>query len=151
VFAFHASFLFYVYGDLLHEGAHRGLAGLYLDFFAHEKPLLITVLVLAPLVLYDILKFSHRIAGPLYRCRRLMRDMAAGKAVPEFRAREHDFLDDVFVDFNTLIQAWNARISSGQEVQNETEQNAPQTTPAGAAESQRRQPARESLAAPKEC
>jgi hypothetical protein len=138
VFAFHASFLFYVYGNLLSEGAHRGPGGLYLDFFANEKPLLTTVVVLAPLVLYDILKFSHRIAGPLYRCRRVMRDMAAGKAVPEFRAREHDFLDDLFVDFNALIQAWNARIGSGQPVPNGTEESAPQAITAGVAESHRR-------------
>jgi hypothetical protein len=81
VFAFPVSFLFYVYGSIVYGRAHRGLAGLYLDFFATEKPLLTTVIVVAPLVLYDILKFSHRIAGPLYGCRRVMRDMAAGKAV----------------------------------------------------------------------
>jgi hypothetical protein len=122
VFAFHVSFLFYMIGSLMDGGAHRGLTGLYLDYFANEKALLTTVVVIAPLVLYDILKFSNRIAGPLYRCRQVMRDMAAGKVVPEFRVREHDFLDDVFVDFNALIQACNARIGSGLQVQNGTEE-----------------------------
>jgi hypothetical protein len=122
VVAFHVSFLFFVYGTFLHGGPHRHFFGLYADFFFTEKPFLTTVVVIAPLVLYDILKFSHRIAGPLYRCRRVMRDMVEGKAVPEFKAREHDFLDDVFADFNALIRAWNARVGSGQHAENGTGQ-----------------------------
>jgi hypothetical protein len=45
-------------------------------------------------------KFSNRIAGPLYRCRRVMRDMAAGKIVPAFKARENDLMKEVFDVFN---------------------------------------------------
>jgi hypothetical protein len=131
--AFHVSFLFYLYATFLRGGAHRDFAGLYVDFFAYEKPLVTTLVVLAPLVLYDILKFSHRISGPLYRCRRVMRDMAAGKTVDEFKARERDFLDDVFVDFNALIRAWNARVRSDQRIEKAIDEGGHEPTPAAVA------------------
>jgi hypothetical protein len=131
VIAFHASFVFYLCGEFLVGGAQRGFARLYLDYFGHEKPLLTILAVMTPLVLYDVLKFSNRISGPLYRCRRLMLEMAAGKPVPEFTAREHDFMEAVFVDFNTLIRAWNARIDSERQAEREADKRVPEeaTTP----------------------
>jgi hypothetical protein len=108
------------------------------------------VVVIAPLVLYDILKFSHRISGPLYRRRQVMRDMAAGKAVPEFRPRKHDLLADVYVDFNALIRSWNARIGSDQPVQNGTEESASQAMPARVAEQRRHQAVWGDLPAPRQ-
>jgi hypothetical protein len=113
VVAFHVSFLFYIFAVFLQGRPHPTFVQLYGQFFSHEKPLLTTVVVIAPLVLYDALKFSHRIAGPLYRCRRVMRDMAAGKAVSEFKTRKNDLLADVFTDFNALIRTWNARLEAG--------------------------------------
>jgi hypothetical protein len=135
VLAYHVSFMFYVHGSLLDGGTHKGFAGLYLDFFSYRRPLILTVIVIGPLVLYDIIKFSNRIAGPLYRCRRVMRDMAAGKTVPEFQAREHDFLDDVFVDFNALIRAWNARVGSEPQAHNGNEEGGVPTETVGVAHS----------------
>jgi hypothetical protein len=54
-------------------------------------------------------KFSHRIAGPLFRCRQVMREMTEGKTVAEFKPRKHDLLDDFVRDFNSLIREWNTR------------------------------------------
>jgi hypothetical protein len=132
VVAFHISFLFFLYRTFLQGGEHRTFADLYVAFFAYEKPLLTTLIVITPLVLYDVLKFSNRIAGPLYRCRRVMRDMAAGQAVAEFKTREQDFLDDLFGDFNTLIRAWNARVGAGQKIVQGEEEDRSEDAPAGA-------------------
>ena len=114
VVALHFSFVFYVIGMVFENGPKHSFIDTYLEFFSHEKAVLLTLVLLAPLVLFDLLKFSHRIAGPLYRCRRVMRDMAAGKIVPAFQPREKDLMKDVFEDFNALIREWNRRITAGQ-------------------------------------
>ena len=78
-----------------------------------ERSLLLTLILLTPVLMYDMLKFSHRIAGPLFRCRRVMLEMAEGKPVPEFKPRKRDLMRELFAAFNTLIVAWNARVGDG--------------------------------------
>jgi hypothetical protein len=87
----------------------KTFSDLYVDHLRKQWPLLISFVLTTPVVLYDVLKFSHRVAGPLYRCGRVMRAMAAGQAVPEFKARKRDLMRDFFESFNTLIRAWNVR------------------------------------------
>jgi hypothetical protein len=88
------------------------VADLYLDYLGREKSLLIGIGLILPVLLYDLLKFSHRIVGPLYRCRRWMLDMAAGKPVREFVPRKHDLMTELFAAFNVLIKTCNARVAT---------------------------------------
>jgi hypothetical protein len=112
VVVWHLGFVFNVVVSLAANGVRTGIGGLYLEYLAVLKPLLYAFLLTAPLLLYDLLKFSNRIAGPLYRCRRVMDEMAAGKPVTEFHARKGDFMGEFFRSFNGLIHAWNARIAT---------------------------------------
>ncbi len=88
------------------------VADLYVDYLARYKSLLIGMVLILPVLLYDLLKFSHRIVGPLYRCRRWMLDMAAGKQVREFVPRKHDLMIELFAAFNVLIKSHNARVAA---------------------------------------
>jgi hypothetical protein len=94
------------------SGESARLGGLYLDFLRGQGHFLLAVLVLLPAAFYDLLKFSHRIAGPLYRCQRAMRQMAAGQAVAEFKPRKGDHMPEFFDAFNALVRAWNARLAA---------------------------------------
>jgi hypothetical protein len=105
----HITFIFELMGSLVFNDVGQGVANLYLDFLGRQKPLLITLVLVAPILLYDLLKFSHRIAGPLYRCRHVMEEMANGKSVPPFQPRKHDLMGELFRAFNALIAEWNAR------------------------------------------
>jgi hypothetical protein len=90
-------------------GVNKPMTELYVDYFAKQQPLLIAMVLLVPAFLYNLLRFSHRVAGPLFRCRALMREMAAGKVVPEFHPRQHDLMRDLFEAFNALIRRCNAQ------------------------------------------
>lgn len=90
----------------------KGDVGLYAAYLADLRPLLVASIILSPYFIYDLLKFSHRIAGPLYRCQAMMRQMAEGKPVPEFHPRPHDLMPEFFVDFNLLIKAHNATLAA---------------------------------------
>ena len=110
----HACFVFEMLPGLVDSNnLGTGIGGLYLQCLGRQKPLLLALLVTLPAALYDLLRFSHRIAGPLYRCQRVMEEMAAGRAVPEFAPRGGDHMPEFFEAFNALIQQWNARAGAG--------------------------------------
>jgi hypothetical protein len=113
--AFHISFFVYLFRNFAQASEHAGIDRVYLQFVANEQHLLTTLIVVSPILLYDLLRFSNRIAGPLYRCRKAMQDMAAGKTVPEFIPRKYDLLDGFFRDFNTLVRQWNKMKVQNQE------------------------------------
>ncbi|SRR5258708_557939 len=110
---FHIGFLWEVVRALSTNGPTHISVQLYGDFLWKQMPMVIGFLAIAPAFLYDLVKFSHRVAGPLFRCRKLMQEMAAGKPVPEFTPRKQDLMKELFEAFNALIRTWNTRVSSG--------------------------------------
>jgi hypothetical protein len=110
----HIGFCFEVITELGNQGPRRGIGELYVQYLLQQRSLLIALIVTAPMTLYDLLKFSNRIAGPLFRCRRVMLEMASGKTVAPFEPRKRDFMGELFQAFNALITAWNARVGSEQ-------------------------------------
>jgi hypothetical protein len=107
----HVSFFFDLIQASASGGTQRSTAELYIAYFGKHQALLYTLVLILPIFSYDLLKFSHRIAGPLVRCRTLMRDMADGKFVPEFKPRKYDFMRDLFEAFNALIRRCNAQVT----------------------------------------
>jgi hypothetical protein len=113
VVVWHASFVFDLLPGLVDRNNLRGgIGGLYLECLGRQKPFLLALFVTLPAALYDLLKFSHRIAGPLFRCQQMMQAMAAGRPVREFVPREGDHMPEFFQAFNALIQQWNARLGA---------------------------------------
>jgi hypothetical protein len=108
---FHIGFVWDVMRTVAGNGASQGVGQLYADYHQKQLPMVIGFFAVAPAFLYDLVKFSHRIAGPLLRCRKVMQEMASGKAVPEFTSRQHDLMTELFQAFNALIKTWNARVS----------------------------------------
>src|SRR5262249_36110159 len=86
----HIGFFVELVGTIAATGLRDGIGALYVEYFFKERSLLIGLVLIAPVFLYDLLKFSHRVAGPLYRCRNVMQEMADGKPVAEFKPREND-------------------------------------------------------------
>lgn len=96
-------------------GPARSLGNQLQDLWFHYGPALVATLSMLPLVLYDVLRISHRFAGPAYRLRNEMRRLAQGDAVRPVRFREGDFWQEFADDFNTLlrrVQSLEARAAS---------------------------------------
>jgi hypothetical protein len=129
----HLAFVFAVMSGLARSRPQAGASDLYLEYLGMQWPLLYAIVLAAPVLLYDLLRFSNRIAGPLFRCRRVMEEMAAGKVVDKFTPRQHDFLGPFFHSFNTLIETCNARVG---ESANGTPAGA-ESIPAGECEASR--------------
>lgn len=53
--------------------------------------------------------FLHRIAGPVYRFRHILRKVAQGEIPNEFRLREGDYFTETAEDLNHVLQLLNQR------------------------------------------
>jgi hypothetical protein len=65
--------------------------------------------ITAGLFIYDAIKFSHRLVGPLYRVRQTIKAVIAGEEVPLVRFRQGDFLEDLRDDLNEMLKALEQR------------------------------------------
>jgi hypothetical protein len=72
------------------------------DMWFHFGPALVASLLLLPLVLFDVIRFSNRFAGPLVRLRRAMRTLARGEQVLPIKFRDGDYWQDFADDFNAV-------------------------------------------------
>ncbi len=67
-------------------------------------PAFFASLIMLPVVLFDILRFSNRFAGPLRRMRTLVKAMADGEKTQPIKTRQGDFWKDFAEDFNRLAE-----------------------------------------------
>jgi hypothetical protein len=108
----HVGFAIEVFEKVVMANDGPLVVDLYADYLVRQRALLIGMVLIMPVLLYDLLKFSHRIVGPLFRCRRWMLEMAEGKTVREFIPRKHDLMTELFEAFNVLIKSCNARAAT---------------------------------------
>lgn len=74
----------------------------------HLGPTVLCSLLLLPIVVYDFLRLSNRLVGPVFRLRRAMRELAAGKHVEPIHFRDGDFWRDFAGEFNAVAQRVHA-------------------------------------------
>ena len=66
-------------------------------------PVLFASALVLPLLVVDVLRVSHRFAGPMYRLRNALRDLADGKQIPPVKFREGDFWCEMADEFNRVL------------------------------------------------
>jgi hypothetical protein len=66
-------------------------------------PTIVVLVLLTPLLLLDVVRFAHRLVGPLYRFRKTMQALVNGEPVQCIRLRKGDFLQEFKDDFNRLL------------------------------------------------
>jgi hypothetical protein len=65
-------------------------------------PIFVFMLLLLPFFVWDTVKLSNRFAGPMYRIRKALGGLAAGKEVDPIRLRDDDFWKEAAHDFNVV-------------------------------------------------
>ena len=63
---------------------------------------------LLPLIVWDVIRFSHRVVGPLLRLEREMGRLARGEDVRPIHFREKDFWHPLADKFNRIVANHNA-------------------------------------------
>ena len=74
-----------------------------LQFVADSRVLMMAMLVFCPLLIWDMLKFSHRIAGPMYRFRSALEEHIAGGPLKAVKLRDGDLMGDFQGTFNEFV------------------------------------------------
>ncbi|MCI0640581.1 MAG: hypothetical protein L0Y72_25490 [Gemmataceae bacterium] len=80
-------------------------AGAALSFAAAA----VMIVVLFAVFIYDTLRFTHRIVGPIYRFRKTVQAINAGEEVPLIQLREGDQLHGLKEDVNQLLRLLEER------------------------------------------
>jgi methyl-accepting chemotaxis protein len=93
---------------LLTEGV-TDPAGQLVGVLRDHLPVIVCLVVLAPVMAWDAIRFTHRLVGPLVRFRRAMQAIARGEAVADIRLRDGDQLDALRDDFNEMLDALRQR------------------------------------------
>lgn len=101
--AFVVSFILQVLTD-----PFRPLAKHFQELWWTHGPFLLVVLFLLPVYVVDTIKLSHRFAGPIFRLRRAVREIAAGQPPQRVKFRSNDFWQDLAGDFNAMLERLNA-------------------------------------------
>ena len=79
----------------------------------------IVALSMAPALVNETIKLSHRFVGPVLRVREEMRRLAAGESVDPIALRKNDFWHSLATDFNAVL----ATIDRNKTRPDETEAN----------------------------
>jgi hypothetical protein len=72
------------------------------------------IIAAVPILLLDVLKTTHRIAGPLVRFENTLREMRQGKPIAPIKLRDHDMLNEFCDAFNEFIEYRNQELLDSQ-------------------------------------
>lgn len=65
-------------------------------------PTALTALLMLPVIVFDMLRLSNRLVGPVFRLRRGLRQLAEGQPVQPIHFRDGDFWRDFADEFNAV-------------------------------------------------
>ncbi len=74
------------------------------EMWNHFSPAILASFVLLPIFIYDVIRASNRVAGPLHRLTNEMKQLADGKVVKPLRFRDGDYWQGLADQFNELAQ-----------------------------------------------
>ena len=74
------------------------------ELWGYFSPAIVASVVVLPLFIFDILKLSHKIAGPLERLSAEMQKLADGESVEPLRFRDGDYWPELAEKFNELAE-----------------------------------------------
>lgn len=97
LFLWHVMFAYAVIGyqgELAFGGTPRTFWDLYADFTRQHYTMLVCSVAVLPVLLWDAMHMSHRIAGPLVRLKNDLNRLGRGEHVEPIRLRKEDLLQD---------------------------------------------------------
>ncbi len=83
-------------------------------FWQQAAPVVNCMLVMMPFMIWDLIKLTNRIAGPLFRFETLLNDFEKTGKLKPAALREGDLLTDYQQRFNNFVAALHARFPETQ-------------------------------------
>jgi hypothetical protein len=110
-----------------HSFAQIAQMGMQVPGLGPSTRLLVVVFVvgLGLVFLYDLCVVAHRLIGPIYRFRRLIRAITAGEEVELVQLRKDDYLKDMSDEVNQMLLALQERGAVVLKTPEQAKQQAP--------------------------
>lgn len=70
-------------------------------------PFAFVAILLLPVFLWDIVRMSNRFAGPMFRLRRVLRQVADGETYTPLTFREGDFWQEIATELNRIAERYD--------------------------------------------
>jgi hypothetical protein len=77
------------------------------QFWFHLGPVIITSVILLPVMMFSVIRFSHRFVGPMVRFRQVLGQLVRGENPPWIVLRQNDFWQDFAREMNDLAERWS--------------------------------------------
>jgi large-conductance mechanosensitive channel len=105
----HAMFLFHYFlyrGQLMANPQMTAIPFVmqYTQFLAQHYSMLICAAAVFPLIFWDMMKVTHRVAGPLVRFENTLKQLERGEKVRPVTLREGDMLTEYRDSFNSYLE-----------------------------------------------
>jgi hypothetical protein len=92
-------------GELLAGARAQTFAALYGQFTLEHYAVIVCALAILPLVVWDVLTYTHRVVGPLARFRHCLKLLSHGEVVTQVTIRKGDFLVDLQQSLNEFLDS----------------------------------------------
>jgi methyl-accepting chemotaxis protein len=112
VVLWHAMFLFHYLQNpdgILSGGPQVRFFELYCGYAVENSTMLLCAALVFPLILWDMIYLTHRVAGPLVRFQNTLRRMSEGEEIKQIQLRDGDLLDDLRDAFNDYLDSLQER------------------------------------------
>ncbi len=96
--------LLFVAVGTLFSGQLNSAGNLFAGVWRQYWPAVLACVLLLPLVAIDVIRFSHRIVGPLIRLENEMKRMADGERVQAVHFRTRDHWHSLAEQFNRIVE-----------------------------------------------
>jgi hypothetical protein len=105
----------------------RDFGDLYGDFVRTQVPMIVCGLVVLPIIMWDVLKTTHRCVGPLVRMKECLARLSRGEPAAEITCRKDDMLVDLLDAFNQFLRSpYTRRLEAGQIDEKSGSESAPE-------------------------
>lgn len=96
-------------GSVVVDAPRRSFGELYANFAEGHKVMLFLMVAMLPVVLRDMVRLTHQVAGPLVRFRDALRKLADGQQVEKIKLRDGDLLTEFQDAFNAFLASERLR------------------------------------------
>ncbi|MEJ7594325.1 MAG: hypothetical protein WKF77_22540 [Planctomycetaceae bacterium] len=94
--------------------ADQAVSAAPMTFWQQAAPVVICMLIMMPFMIWDLIKLTNRIAGPLFRFETLLSDFEKTGKLKAAALRDGDLLTDYQQRFNDFVAALHARFPETQ-------------------------------------
>lgn len=104
--------LLFLFDGVLANAQPQSFMDRYSTFFTEHLTLLLCAAFVFPIIFWDMLKLTNRMAGPLVRFERVLKQMTRGDRVEHVKLRKHDMVHEFQDVFNEFIESRNQELEA---------------------------------------